>query len=66
MKNIFTEHPHSLGKTYWEHLHHALVAGREMIGGGVKAVVHGFFPFILEAPEKPDEGDRPQQAHTAK
>jgi len=72
MRNIFTEHPHSLNKTYWEHLSHALTAGREMIteremvSGGIKAIIHGFFPFVLEAPEKPPEaGDPSTVAHSS-
>ena len=48
MRNIFTEHPHSIGETYWQHFCHALVIGRLMLFGGIACVIHAIFPFVME------------------
>lgn len=48
MKNIFTEHPHSINETYFQHLCFALLFGGQMLVGGIACVLHAFFPFIFE------------------
>ena len=45
---LFRAHPRSVGETYWEHFGVASRFGREMIGGGVKAMVHAVFPKAYE------------------
>lgn len=47
MKNIFTEHPHSIGETYLVHFKHALCMGSLMVLGGFGCLIHAIFPFIF-------------------
>ncbi len=47
MKNIFTEHPNSLGETYLQHMKFALVLGFNMIMGSLTLLIHGIFPFLF-------------------
>ena len=43
----FTEHPHSLGETYTEHLSCALSYGLSMLLTGLAVMIHAFFQFIF-------------------
>jgi hypothetical protein len=43
----FTEHPESVGETYWEHLSSATHFGARMIGAGFACLMHGLFPFLF-------------------
>ena len=43
----FTEHPASVGETYWQHFMHASSFGTRMILGGFACMLHGFFPFLF-------------------
>ena len=43
---VFTEHPHSVGETYFEHMRFALRFGARMLIGGLAAIVHAVFPFL--------------------
>jgi hypothetical protein len=46
MKNIFTEHPHSVGEKYFEHM---LIAWKGALRLGVSSVLfifHSFFTFV--------------------
>jgi hypothetical protein len=45
---LFTDHPHSVGETYGQHLCFAGTFGLRMIVGGVAAVLHGLMPFVFE------------------
>ncbi len=45
---IFLDHPKTVGESYWEHFGVATGFGRTMIVGGIKAVLHGFFPNIFK------------------
>lgn len=47
MKNIFTDHPHSIGETYWQHLCYAWLTGLKMIFAGVLCIIHAIFPFLF-------------------
>lgn len=47
MKNIFTEHPHTIGETYLQHLKFAFFVGLSMISGGLIFIIHAIFPFIF-------------------
>lgn len=42
----FTEHPESVGETYFEHLQTSFGFGARMMAAGVGCVLHGIFPFI--------------------
>lgn len=48
MKNIFTEHPHSLGETYWQHFYHASRFGTAMVIGGIACCIHALLPFCFK------------------
>ncbi len=45
---IFLDHPKTVGESYWEHFGVATSFGRTMIMGGIRAVLHGFFPNIFK------------------
>jgi Family of unknown function (DUF6356) len=45
---IFLDHPKTVGESYWEHFGVATRFGRTMIMGGIRAVLHGFFPNIFK------------------
>lgn len=44
---IFTEHPATVGETYFEHMHSATSFAIRMLGGGLACLVHGLFPFLF-------------------
>ena len=48
MKNIFTEHPHSLNETYFQHLKYAGTCGLTMIIAGTALLIHALFPFVFQ------------------
>jgi hypothetical protein len=45
--NPFTEHPASVGESYWQHLRRAIGFGARMVGGGCACLVHAFLPFLF-------------------
>ena len=47
LKRAFTEHPASVGETYWQHLVHASSFGVRMMLGGLACVLHGLLPFLF-------------------
>jgi hypothetical protein len=48
MKNIFTEHPHSINETYFQHLKFAGLFGIRMMMGGLACMAHAIFPFLFQ------------------
>ncbi|MEM7779431.1 MAG: DUF6356 family protein [Pseudomonadota bacterium] len=46
-KKAFTDHPASVGESYFEHLAHATGFGLRMIAGGCACMLHGIFPFLF-------------------
>ena len=46
-EGLFTDHPHSVGETYVEHLESASSFGSRMILAGIACLIHGVFPFIF-------------------
>lgn len=46
MKQLFTEHPESVGETYFQHMQQSFSFAIRMIGGGFACLVHGIFPFL--------------------
>ena len=44
---LFTEHPGSVGETYFGHLRFAARFGATMIVGGLACLLHGVLPFCL-------------------
>ncbi len=47
MKNIFTEHPHSINETYLQHMKFAAIFGFNMLIGGCACLIHAIFPFLF-------------------
>ena len=48
MKNIFTDHPKSIGESYFQHLYFAFLFGLNMIIGGLACIIHAFLPFLFK------------------
>jgi hypothetical protein len=48
MKNIFTEHPESVGETYFQHFNFAFGVGLKLIFWGFIAIIHGVLPFTFK------------------
>ena len=46
LSDWFTEHPASVGETYFQHLVSASRFSARMIGAGLCCLVHGFLPFL--------------------
>ena len=45
--NFLTEHLRAIDKSYFEHLKDALYYGFRLLIGGIGAILHAIFPFIL-------------------
>lgn len=48
LRNLFTEHPHSVGETYSRHLTTAWRFAGSMLLGSAACAVHGLLPFLFE------------------
>ncbi|OGT31807.1 MAG: hypothetical protein A3E87_02405 [Gammaproteobacteria bacterium RIFCSPHIGHO2_12_FULL_35_23] len=48
MRNLFTDHPHSVGETYFQHLYFAVVFSRKLIVAGIACAIHAIFPFVFK------------------
>ena len=48
MKNIFTDHPKSLGESYFKHFYSAFLFGFNMVIGGLACIIHAFLPFLFK------------------
>lgn len=44
---LFTDHPHAVGETYWQHLCFALMLAVEFLVLACAIVVHGLLPFLM-------------------
>jgi len=47
MKNPFTEHPNSVGESYFNHMGHALTYFVKLLFITIVTFVHAFFPFLF-------------------
>ena len=47
-KKFFTEHPHSIGENYFQHMASAFSFGLRMLAAGLACLVHGFLPSMFE------------------
>ncbi len=47
MKNPFTEHPHSVGETYFEHMFKALKYSFILYYLFIVVMIHAFYPFLF-------------------
>jgi hypothetical protein len=46
LKRLFTEHPESVGESYFEHMAVALSFAGPLLLAGLAALVHAFLPFL--------------------
>ena len=49
LKNYFTDHPQSVGESYFEHMQQALFFSFRMLLGGLACLSHGFLPFLFKS-----------------
>ena len=47
LSKLFTDHPSSVGETYWQHMGMAFSFAVAMIGAGLACLLHGIFPFLF-------------------
>ena len=47
MKNPFTEHPHSVGETYFEHMKKALKYSFVLYYAFIVVMIHALYPFLF-------------------
>jgi hypothetical protein len=47
LQHLFTEHPASVGETYWAHLLRASWFGGKMLLAAGACFVHAIFPFLF-------------------
>jgi hypothetical protein len=47
LRSLFTEHPASVGETYFQHLWSAAGFAGTMFLGGMACLVHAIFPFAF-------------------
>jgi hypothetical protein len=47
LEKLFTEHPQSVGETYWEHMGNASYFGIRMVLAGLACLVHAVLPFMF-------------------
>lgn len=47
MKKLFTQHPESIGETYFEHFKFAFKSGCCLTLAGLALLLHSIFPFIF-------------------
>lgn len=48
MFRAFTDHPESVGETYFEHMHSASWFAMTMFVGGAACLLHAIFPFAFQ------------------
>ncbi len=47
IKRAFTEHPASVGESYFQHMGMAFSFSAKMLGAGLACALHGLFPFLF-------------------
>jgi len=48
MRKLFTDHPETVGETYFQHMYAASSFGVKMLGGAFCCFVHAVLPFMFE------------------
>ncbi|MCF6776616.1 DUF6356 family protein [Thiotrichales bacterium 19X7-9] len=48
MKNPFTEHPHSIGESYFKHMQNALSFGFCLFCASLACFIHALLPFLFK------------------
>ena len=52
IRRAFTEHPASVGESYFEHMGMALSFSTRMLTAGIACFVHAFLPFLFKTTGK--------------
>ena len=47
MQNCFTDHPDSVGETYFQHMMSAFSFAARLFAAAMACLVHGLFPFLF-------------------
>ena len=47
MRNLFKDHPASVGESYFEHMGSAFGFAARLLGAAFACFVHGLFPFLF-------------------
>ena len=47
LKRIFTDHPHSIGETYFLHMKHAMCFGVTILLAGLACMIHAIIPCLF-------------------
>jgi hypothetical protein len=47
LKNLFTEHPRSIGESYLQHMRFALLMSLKLFFLSIAIVIHAVLPFIF-------------------
>jgi hypothetical protein len=47
LARLFTEHPKSVGETYWQHMGSALGVWLRLCVAGTVVFIHAFLPFLF-------------------
>lgn len=47
VRQLFSEHPETVGETYSEHMGTAWSFSARLLGAGLACFVHGIFPFLF-------------------
>jgi hypothetical protein len=47
LAELFVDHPHTLGESYWQHQAHATRFGTTLIAAGFACLVHGVIPALF-------------------
>jgi len=48
IQRLFTEHPESVGETYWQHMAAALSFSAGLLKAAFCCTVHAFLPFLFK------------------
>jgi hypothetical protein len=48
VKKLFTEHPDTVGESYFGHMGQAMSFAIDMFVGSIACLLHAFFPFLCE------------------
>ncbi|MEO1016848.1 MAG: DUF6356 family protein [Pseudomonadota bacterium] len=49
---LFTDHPNTVGETYFEHMGSAFYFGTTMLAASLACLIHGVLPFLFKTRAK--------------
>ena len=48
LRDLFTDHPKTVGETYWQHLFVAAWFSSRLLIAGIACLIHAVFPFLFK------------------